>query len=178
VTKAGVEHPEWISDVVALAGTQAGIKGEKPAAKFLRHMVGNPANAADLQEDSKLMMEHKERIASDWSPNTSLHLISPTSDILIPIQQGLKLVLPKGQKPEKRVVVPRFVPDSWSRRGLRIPADAELIQNAWLPADHFNIAMIPAVISYVRNVRREAAGNLEETKILSGFVPESLALAV
>jgi len=158
-TKLAVEHPEKIAAVVCLAGVQAGLPRWKPAARILKQALGNPETAKDLLEDSAHIAEHKEKVANEWSPNTALHLISPTTDMLVPIQQGLKLELPPGQEPEKRVVVPRFVPDAVSRRVLGIPDDAELIQNSLWVADHFNIAWTPAVISYIRKVRREAASS-------------------
>ncbi len=166
-TKLGVNHPEKISAVVCLAGVQAGLRDWKPAARVLKRALGNPVTAEDLLEDSAHITEHKEQVASEWSPGTTLHLVSPTTDILVHTQQGLKLELPEGQEPEKRVVVPRiavapFVPRRMGEYGVRkaldIPDDAELIQNFWWHADHFNIATIPAVISYIRGVRREAVG--------------------
>lgn len=162
-TELGADHPEMIAEVICLAGAQAGVDGEKPAARLLKHVVGNPATAADLQEDSALMTEHIEKIASEWSEDTGLHMVSPTFDILIAIQQGLKLKLPPGQTPEKRVVVPRLpIPDAWMRRAVGVPDDAELIKSLFGPVDHFNIALVPAVISYVREVRRAAAGHALE----------------
>jgi hypothetical protein len=158
-TELGVRRPDMVEAVICLAGAQAGVKGEKPAAKVLRYSLGNPGTAVNLQEDSELMIEHTERIASEWSPDLPVHLVSSTTDILIPIQQGLKLKLPDGQESEKRVVVPRFMPESWARRVFSIPVEAELIKNFFGMADHFNIALTPAVISYIRGVRREAAGN-------------------
>lgn len=182
-TEMGVDHPEWIDEVVCLAGGQAGIKGEKPAAKLLKHFVGNPATAADLQEDSALMTEHREKIASEWSEDTGLHAVSPTFDVLIAIQQGLKLKLPDGQRVEKRVVVPRLplVRDSWMRRAIGVPDDAELIKSIFGPVDHFNIALIPAVISYIREVRRQTAENASQSagsKIVPSPLEQSQSLAL
>ncbi len=174
VTEAAVDHPEWISDVICMAGLQAGMRGEKAAAKLLKHVLGNPVTAANLQEDSDLMTEHKEKVASEWSPDTSLHIVAPTTDILIPPQQGLSLELPPGQKPEKRMVVPRLMFESVSRRVFGVPDDTEVLKSIFGPADHFNIALTPAVISYIRGVRREAAGAAEAISLHAPLSYEAL----
>ena len=168
-TELGARRPDMTEAVICLAGAQAGVEGEKLAAKVLRYSLGNPVTAANLQVGSGFMTEHTERVASEWSPDVPVHLVSSTMDILIPIQQGLKLKLPEGQQPEKRVVVPRFMPESWARRAFGVPDEAELIKNFFGIADHFNIALTPAVISYIRGVRQEAIGNT---------VPEGVVISV
>lgn len=153
-TKLGVDHPDKISAAICLAGAQEGVEKMTIAGRVLKHVVGNEAGAADLMRQSEIMCGHIGSIASRWSPHTSLHLISPTVDPLLPCPQGLGLALPEGQKVHKKFIAPLGVPRVILERFFGMPEDADPLYG--IPVEHVGIGISPTVRSYSRQVRRNA----------------------
>jgi pimeloyl-ACP methyl ester carboxylesterase len=177
-TMVAVEHPEIIAGVVCLAGAQEGIKQETPFSFALRHALGNPETAAMIQHDSGFMQEHRQRMATEWSADTSLHLISPTIDGLLVLPQGLGIELPKGQQPQRRVVC---APIPGMRHLLRaipdMPQDVEILPSL-LPAGHIEIPMSGPVIKYTESVRRAAVMEPEGVPLSLPIAPSAHEFAI
>lgn len=174
-TMLAIEHPDKVSGVICLAGVQDGVTTETWAGTILRLGLRNPPGAEDLKAESDFMQSHKKNMATRWSPNTSLHLISPTYDQLIPSPQGLGVILPSGQSPEKRYVVPSGLPKFIAQRLLRMPASAEPLRG--ISVEHVTIALSPSVIRYSREVRRAAANCTESVHNITDSYSESQLLA-
>lgn len=173
--KLGLEHPDKTASVVSLAGIQEGIRSLTPTGKLLKWMLKNPPEAENLHPDSDLMQEHKKKIAAEWSPDTSLHLRSPTFDHLIPLPQGLCLELPDGQQPSRKVVGPPGM-GFLLRRISDMPRDVDILPS--LPTGHEDMAISLAVIRETRRIRRdEAEGQASVPAEATVRTPSPLAAA-
>jgi hypothetical protein len=168
-TKLALEHPDKFGGVVAAGGAQAGKRLETPATIALRWYAGNPPSAEDLDHDSDFMIEHLERISTEWSPDVSLHLISPTIDEFFPLFDGLRVELPNDQQPERRVVVPR-IPLIGALPGVgfmlrKFPGMPEGVKPLWsnFPAGHSDMPRCGAVIEYANDVRTAAVADAKVT---------------
>lgn len=166
-TKFGADHPEMVSDVACLAGVQNGIKQETPSTRALAYALGHPPGKKLLRHDSDHMTAHRETIAKKWSPDVTLHLLGSLIDDLVVTPQGLNLELPEGQKPERRVVWLPFTSPA-IRRIPGMPKDVEVLRSPLLCVDHYFFPLNPAVIRYVRQVRKAAVGNFEPIEVNFG----------
>lgn len=159
-TKFGVRQPEMVSDVVCLAGAQEGIRQDTPNSWALARLLGKPPGRKLLQHDSPHMTEHKETIATRWSPDVGLHLIgSPVDDLLLP-PQGLGLELPEGQTPERRIV--GLPGTTWLLgRVVDLPEGTKTLRSGPLFVDHYSVPFNPSVIQYTQSVRKAAVAQAE-----------------
>jgi pimeloyl-ACP methyl ester carboxylesterase len=165
-TMLALEHPDKVSDVVCMAGLQEGLRYDTLSTLALRKILRHPPGEEHIQHDSDFMIRHKERIATEWSQNTSLHLVSPTYDDLLLHPQGLRVELPEGQKSQKRVIgLPIPGAEFLLRRIPGIPKDVKLIPSIY-PVGHIDLAVAPALLAYTRRVRRETARQAEAESIV------------
>ncbi len=96
-----------------------------------------------------------------WPANgrhTPLHIISSPSDVLVVPPHGFNVILPAGQQPDKRLVVPPLRAAEWAiRRSFGIPDDVKPIKT-WYPTEHVNLPRVPAIINHVNESRLALAG--------------------
>lgn len=153
-TMLALEHSDKIAGAICVAGAQEGIRRETPSSLFLRAALRHPPGEKHIKHDSEFMMDHKSRVATEWPADTPLHLVSATYDDLLLHPQGLQLELPDSQTPERRIIAPPGM--SWLYRRIPgMPKDVEFIPS--YPVGHIDIVRSPALLAYVRRVRREAA---------------------
>ncbi len=167
VTKLALDHPDKIETVDCLAGVQDGVEEFTFTGRLLKHLLGNPVHAEDLLRDSDLMIEHRQRIAMEWSARIPLRLTSPTYDDLIPIPQGLGLELPDGQQPERRIIVPRLPGLSFGIREKTQHLENVTELRSFLPASHMDLPLCPPVISSMRQARRDILRHGAELSAMS-----------
>lgn len=172
-TAIAVDRPDLVEGVMSLGGVHSGYDRETPATLALRHGLGNPKEAEHLRHDSPFMMEHQEKMASEWPAGVPLHLIASPSDVLVVPPHGLHVALPEGRQPDKRLVVPPLRAAEWAiRRSFGISKDVKSIRT-WHPTEHVNLPRVPAVIEHANASRLELAGipsHLNELIV----VPEAL----
>lgn len=175
-TMIGLEHPDKVSGVICLAGLQEGIRHETLSSLILRTALRNPPGGEDIKHDSDFMKKHKQRIATDWSPDTSLHLVSPTIDDVLLLPQGLGLEMPAGQTADRRYAgLPLPGVEFLLRRVPGMPKDIKLL--ASIPTSHADIAISPNVVGYTRRLRVPPAVDSEISKISPPLELDSLPLA-
>lgn len=170
----GLEHPDKVAAVVCIAGAQSGIKQETAGTLALRRWINMPHVDKHISHDSGFMNEFKERIASEWSPDVSLHLISTPFDDLIVAPQGLGIELPEGQEPSRLLAAPNL---PFVHRALRnlpgLPKGTRILNSR--PTTHYDIPRASAVINYTRNVRLEAGNISHPVENLVVSSPASIA---
>ncbi|HET7060000.1 MAG TPA: alpha/beta hydrolase [Candidatus Saccharimonadales bacterium] len=165
-TMLALEHPDKVSDAVCMAGLQEGIKYDTLTTHALRLLLRHPPGEEDIGYDSDFMTRHKERIAKEWSPDTSLHLVSPSYDDLLLHPQGLRVELPDGQKSQKRVVGPPLPGAEFVLRRIPgMPKDVKLLGSPIL-VGHIDLVISWSMLRYARGVRQGGvAQELQETAI-------------
>jgi hypothetical protein len=164
-TAVAVERPDLVCGVVSLGGVHTGYKTETAATFALRYALGNPDEAKHLKHDSPFMIEHKERMASEWSEDIPLHIISTPLDTLVVPPQGYDVELPEGCQLEKRLIVTplsdfpiqllRHIP---KRFPLSIPKDVKALPSLATP-EHVYIPRNGAVMDYVNESRLAITGH-------------------
>jgi pimeloyl-ACP methyl ester carboxylesterase len=161
--KLALEHPDSFSDVITIAGAEAGIPDptSHEASLSLRglfKLVGNISGKDGILSTSANMREQRERIQAEWSKDIKLHMIKPTFDDLLRFPHGLDLQLPEGQSPRRMIVAPTISMPGFINRKRNTSGmyDLKAIKSA-LPASHYDIPLNPSVISYIRKIRRGSA---------------------
>jgi pimeloyl-ACP methyl ester carboxylesterase len=147
-----LNNPDIASDVVLAAGAHEGKRYGMPGTFLLRHVLGNPPHAPELNHDSEMMKAHVERVATQWPNGVGLHAVSTVCDDLLPFTHGMKLELPEGQEAQRHVIA---LPLPGTTSILRLLARNPDIkhQPSLTPPLHSNIVCHSAFIKYVRNLQ-------------------------
>lgn len=156
VTRLGIDHPDKISNVVAVAGVQEGVKSITPSGQILKFLLNNPPGEEHIMHESDFIQSHLQRVKTEWDPDVNLHLISPTYDTLIPAPQGLGLEVPDGQSIEKHMIAPNFPGlRRMLRHRYRLPEDVGFLDNPWA-VGHVDIAFSLGLFNYMKQIRRDS----------------------
>ncbi len=172
VTRFGLEHPDKTAAVICEVGAQDGIPHETPATFVIGKLLGDPVAKEEIRHGSDFMVRHRRRIATEWSPQTSLHLIVSTGDAVVRTPHGLGLELPGDQEPDRRYIAMPFPGVLFLARQIPgIPKDVQLLPSLTL-AGHMDTPLCLSAIAYTRQVRRAVAQNKNagETPIVANSI--------
>jgi hypothetical protein len=154
--KLGLERPDLVAAVKSEAGLQEGYN-ETIGVKAVKLLVGHADGEEDARDDSAHIREFHEEIAERWSSDVSLSLHSASFDICFPLPQGLRIELPEGQQPRRRIVAPALPFLMASLRHIPgMPPDTELLHSSTF-TEHVFLPMNQAEIKDTQRLRIETA---------------------
>jgi len=176
-TDLGRRRPDIVAAVANAGGLQDGMEKETLSTWLTKMAVGNPPDAVHMRHDSPFMKEHRERIATEWSPDVLLASMAATIDTFFPRLRGLGLELPDGQEHQRLIVAPKYIPSVLLRRFTGVP-DGGMPENVQrLPSrfmtEHLFLPMAGVIAEYIDDFRVAAAQKgLKVGSAVNALTPE------